>query len=108
MEEVREDTRQADIKVTKEAGARTIRVTGPKEGEVTNDIQEEVKEDMGTQRDNKEEVKEDTKEEAKEDIRGGTRGLTRARKVEVNEEATVMSRTASGIATSAEAKGTSP
>ena len=106
MEEVKEDTRQEGIKVTKEAGARTIRAAGSKEGEVTRGIQEEVKEDMETQRGSKEEVKEDTKEEVKEGTKDGTRrAATRRRKGEVKAASfPTANETVTGVAV----KGISP
>ena len=75
-EEVKEDTRQEDIKVTREVGPRAARAAGPRAEKVTKDTEEEAKEDTEEQKvtNTKEEVKEDTREE----VKGGYQGWYQA------------------------------
>ena len=96
-EEVKADTKEEDIKVTKEGGLPTGREDGSKGLKVTKDIKEVAKEAMEAVRDTKEEVKEGTK--------GGTRQeVTAALKAEVK-RARHLSPSRSATATNVVVKG---
>ena len=61
-EEVKVDTKEEDIKGTREPGAQEARGAGPRAEEVTKGTKEEVKEGAEEPKDTREEVKEGTKD----------------------------------------------
>ena len=95
VEGVREDTRQEDIKVTREVGPRAARVAGPRAEKVTKDTKEEARQDMEVERVTKEArdgIREVVTKEGKEEVR----------------QASPLSRSPSATASSAAVKATWP